>query len=132
MIARTSRIRARRRRIWPTISTVSRFGCIGVRRLSLPENSLGVGIDSTVATPVGTNLQAERVNPYLGPQPFKRADAYRVFGRENEASDLSSLIEAHRTVLLYSQSGAGKRSLLHAGTIPKLERAGFEVLPTAR
>lgn len=82
--------------------------------------------------PAETESQANQDNPYLGPRPFTRADAYRFFGREREAAEACSLVAAHRTVLLYSQSGAGKSSLLHAGTIPRLEERGFDTLPTAR
>jgi hypothetical protein len=71
-------------------------------------------------------------NPYCGPRPFTRAEGVRFFGREREASDLFSLLSAHRAVLLYAQSGAGKTSLLNAKLIPALEEAGFDVLPTAR
>lgn len=88
-------------------------------------------------------------NPYLGPRPFDKSDAYRFFGRDREVSELYSLVAAHRTVLLYAQSGAGKTSLLNAGLIPALERGdpvrepwsrasaagmplGFDVLPMAR
>ena len=71
-------------------------------------------------------------NPYLGPRPFAKADAYRFFGRPRETADLYSLAAAHRTLLLYAQSGAGKTSLLSAGLIPLLENGGFDVLPTAR
>ncbi len=39
---------------------------------------------------------------------------------------------AHRVVLLYAQSGAGKTSLLNAGLIPSLEQEGFVPLPTVR
>jgi DNA-binding beta-propeller fold protein YncE len=39
---------------------------------------------------------------------------------------------AHREVLLYAQSGAGKTSLLNAGVIPLLIEEGFEMLPVAR
>lgn len=73
-----------------------------------------------------------KVNPYLGPRPFSQVDANRFFGRDRETVDLCSLISAHRTVLLYSQSGAGKSSLLNAGVIPALQASGFDVLPTAR
>jgi hypothetical protein len=72
------------------------------------------------------------MNPYCGPRPFTRDDGDRFFGRERETSDLFSLLVAHRAVLLYAQSGAGKTSLLNAKLIPKLEGAGFDVLPRAR
>ena len=71
-------------------------------------------------------------NPYLGPRPFTQADAGRFFGRDREAGELYSLVAAHRTVLVYAQSGAGKTSLLNAGLIPMLEKGGFDVLPAAR
>jgi formylglycine-generating enzyme required for sulfatase activity len=71
-------------------------------------------------------------NPYPGPRPFEREEQRLFFGREREARELRSLITAHRAVLLYAQSGAGKTSLLNAGLIPLLTKQGFEVLPVAR
>jgi hypothetical protein len=71
-------------------------------------------------------------NPYVGPRPFERADAGRFFGRDRDARDLASMIVAHRVVLLYSASGAGKSSLVNAGVVPLLERKAFDVLPVAR
>jgi len=70
--------------------------------------------------------------PFVGPPPFKREDAPLFFGRTDEADELLSLVVAEREVLLYSQSGAGKTSLLNAGLRPLLEKEGFEVLPVAR
>lgn len=71
-------------------------------------------------------------NPYVGPRPFERQDSKRFFGRNQEANELLSLIVAHRTVVLYAQSGAGKTSLLNAQVVPMLEAEGFEVWPFAR
>ncbi len=71
-------------------------------------------------------------NPYVGPQPFEREDVGRFFGRQRDARDLASLVIAHRVVLLYSASGAGKSSLVNAGLVPVLDRKGFDVLPTVR
>ena len=42
--------------------------------------------------------------------------------------DLLDLLIAERIVLLYSPSGAGKSSLIHAGLIPRLREVGFQVL----
>jgi hypothetical protein len=71
-------------------------------------------------------------NPYPGPRPFK-ADEYRKFaGRDDEISELSSLIISHQAVVLYAQSGAGKTSLLNAGLTPALKDKGFVILPGAR
>ena len=75
---------------------------------------------------------ADEFQPYVGPRPFERADEERFFGRERESSELLSRVIAHPAVLLYSQSGAGKTSLLNASLIPLLEKEGFEILPSAR
>jgi Novel STAND NTPase 1 len=71
-------------------------------------------------------------NPYVGPRPFEPGDAGRFFGRRREVRELLSLVIAHRVVLLYAASGAGKSSLLNAGLIPSLLAKGFQVLPPAR
>jgi subtilisin family serine protease len=76
--------------------------------------------------------EAHNGNPYVGPRPFYLADRVRFFGRDREAGELLSLVVAHRGLLLYAQSGAGKTSLINAGLIPLLEREGFEALPLAR
>jgi conflict system STAND superfamily ATPase len=72
--------------------------------------------------------------PYVGPRPFERtkADQERFFGRTREASELLSRITAHSAVLFYSQSGAGKTSLINAKLSSMLEKAGFDVLKPAR
>lgn len=74
----------------------------------------------------------EEGNPYVGPRPFERRHAALFFGRDREVNELVSLIIAHTEVLLYSQSGAGKSSLVNARLIPLLEAEGFDVLPSAR
>jgi uncharacterized repeat protein (TIGR02543 family) len=76
--------------------------------------------------------KSKKPNPYPGPRPFESEESGIFFGREREVSELVSLITAHRTVLLYAQSGAGKTSLLNAGVIPLLTKEDFEVLPVAR
>lgn len=70
--------------------------------------------------------------PYVGPRPFERDDKDIFCGREREACELLSRIIAHPTVLFYSQSGAGKTSLLNARLVLLLENEGFEILPPAR
>ncbi len=73
-------------------------------------------------------------NPYVGPRPFDEEDATRgrYHGREHEARDLLALVSRERLVLFYSQSGAGKSSLLRASLLPGLRQLGFDVLPIAR
>lgn len=75
---------------------------------------------------------ATRTNPYIGPSPFELNDQLFFYGRDGEANELFSLICAHSTVLCYSQSGAGKTSLINARIIPKLKEQQAEILGTAR
>ncbi len=65
----------------------------------------------------------------LPKRPYKLLDYYEAsdeglfFGRRDETRHLTSLVHAHRMVLLYGASGTGKTSLLLAGVAPRLERA---------
>jgi hypothetical protein len=65
----------------------------------------------------------------LPERPYKLLDYYEpkdvaiFFGRWEETQRLTSLIHAHRLVLLYGASGVGKTSLLLAGAVPRLENA---------
>ena len=73
------------------------------------------------------------IDPYVGPRSFQKDQRGFFFGRDEEAEELVSLITAHPVVLLYSQSGAGKTSLLNANLIPRLEDVEqFNVLPPMR
>ena len=71
---------------------------------------------------------------YVGPRPYRRVkeDQIRFFGRDYEADQIVSLIFAHKLVLVYARSGAGKTSVFNGKVIPTLEDSGFEVLPLAR
>ena len=71
-------------------------------------------------------------SPFVGPRPFEKEDSDRFFGRTRETEELLSLIIAHRAVLVYAQSGAGKSSLLRAGVIPRLENQQYQVMRSAR
>lgn len=71
-------------------------------------------------------------SPFVGPRPFEKEDSDRFFGRTRETEELLSLIIAHRAVLVYAQSGAGKSSLLRAGVIKRLEDQQYQVLRSAR
>ena len=71
-------------------------------------------------------------SPFVGPRPFEKEDSDRFFGRTRETEELLSLIIAHRAVLVYAQSGAGKSSLLRAGVIKRLEEQQYHVLRSAR
>jgi hypothetical protein len=71
-------------------------------------------------------------HPYVGPRPFEHKDRNLFFGRNREASEIMSRVIAHPIVLLYSQSGAGKTSLLNAKLIPMLQKEGFETIGPTR
>lgn len=78
-------------------------------------------------------LDATPIEPYVGPRSFRKDQREFFFGRDEESDELVSVITAHSAVLLYSQSGAGKTSLLNAKLIPKLEEEEtFHVLPPMR
>jgi len=76
--------------------------------------------------------KTELWNPYVGPQPFRQEDQAFFFGRDREANEAVSLIIAHRVLVLYAESGAGKTSLINAGILPRLVKEEFQVLPPAR
>jgi hypothetical protein len=77
--------------------------------------------------------QTPRPNPYVGPRSFDEEHSRFFFGRDEEQRQLTSLIIAHRVVLFYAQSGAGKTSLLRAKVIPELKRRrNVVVLPVTR
>jgi hypothetical protein len=69
-------------------------------------------------------------NPYVGPRSLRERDG--IFGRKAEITEVRRKLVARRILLIYSQSGAGKSSLLEAGVVPELRSRGFEVLPTIR
>jgi WD40 repeat protein len=76
---------------------------------------------------------APDTNPYIGPRAFEEKDSENFFGRSREIRELASLVIAHRAVLFYAQSGAGKTSLLQAGLLPRLrERKKINTLPICR
>ena len=88
-----------------------------------------LNVQTTSTAPV----DATPIEPYVGPRSFRKDQREFFFGRDEEADELVSVITAHSAVLLYSQSGAGKTSLLNAKLIPKLEEEEtFHVLPPMR
>ncbi|MDC0720946.1 nSTAND1 domain-containing NTPase [Nannocystis bainbridge] len=71
-------------------------------------------------------------SPFPGPRPYEAGERDRFYGRAGERRDLAALVIANRLTVLYGPTGAGKTSLLAAGLVPELERAGFMVMPIAR
>jgi conflict system STAND superfamily ATPase len=82
------------------------------------------------SAPVPLERPETHPNPYVGPRAFSAGET--LFGRADETEALISLLLAERIVLVHSQSGAGKTSLLQANLIPRLIAEGFDVLQPAR
>lgn len=74
--------------------------------------------------------QAERRNPFRGPQEFGRED--QLPNRRAEAEELTNLLIANRVVLLHAPSGAGKTSLIEAAVVKELDHEGFRATPRLR
>ena len=83
-------------------------------------------VDTGAAAPPAT----EPAVPYVGPRSLRPDEP--IYGRTREINDLRGEILSERIVLLYSQSGAGKTSLIEAGLRPELEKRRFQILPTIR
>jgi len=64
-------------------------------------------------------------NPFVGPRPIQQGEA--LHGRDIEVRELYNQLQARRIVVLHSPSGAGKSSLVHAGLIPRLRSASYDV-----
>jgi len=77
-------------------------------------------------------MNANQVNPYVGPRTFLKNEGHLFFGRDREARDLLALVNSEKLVLFYAQSGAGKSSLLNTRLIPSLEAKKYEVLRVGR
>ncbi len=70
------------------------------------------------------DLKLEPEGPYKFLDYYEPRDADIFFGREKEVEQLLSLLEDHRTVVLFGKSGVGKTSLINAGLIPPLTERG--------
>jgi hypothetical protein len=68
-------------------------------------------------------------NPYLVLRHFRVEESNLFFGRAREVDDLTKQLLGERVVTLYGPPGVGKTSLIMAGLIPRLQQAGFKVLP---
>jgi hypothetical protein len=67
--------------------------------------------------------------PYPGPAAFGQDQQKFFCGRKRETADICDLLSAHRVGILFSSSGAGKTSLVHAGIKPRMEEHGATVRP---
>jgi WD40 repeat protein/tetratricopeptide (TPR) repeat protein len=65
-------------------------------------------------------------SPYPGIDPYTYAERDVFFAREAESRKLARLIVLYRGVLLYSDSGNGKSSLINAGLTPLAIQEGYQ------
>ncbi len=82
--------------------------------------------------PVGFNkgVPESSRNPYKGLRRFDESDASDFFGREDLVRRLLEYIDSRNSrqlLILAGPSGSGKSSVVRAGLIPELRRAGHEV-----
>ncbi len=66
--------------------------------------------------------------PYQGLAPFTEAQAPYFFGRDADIERLVAAVAKEPIVALAGPSGAGKSSLLRAGLVPRLRRAGTQIV----
>src|SRR3954469_6707266 len=61
-------------------------------------------------------------NPFKGASTYTEKEEQNFYGRDKEKNDMIGLISHHTLSLLYSRSGIGKSSLVHAGIVPILKK----------
>ena len=72
------------------------------------------------AVPTATHLPYR----YPGARPFSLDQQHLFFGRDQAVRNLHNLLQMEQLVVLYSKSGLGKSSLLHAGLLPRVQSEG--------
>ncbi|HYW50703.1 MAG TPA: caspase family protein [Gemmatimonadaceae bacterium] len=71
-------------------------------------------------------------NPWLGLTSYDAGDSALFFGRDAEIAALCSRITSTPLTVVLGASGTGKSSLVKAGAIPALAKAGHHALPVMR
>ena len=74
---------------------------------------------------ISSQIKQKNSNPWKALMPYSINDNKIFYGRDNEMSDLLSLIKYNQVVTLYGKSGVGKSSLLYAGVCPRLSLNGL-------
>ncbi len=80
----------------------------------------------------GRPIVPRTTSPFVGPKAFGVEDELRFFGRDEELAELLSLVMANPLTLLYSESGAGKTSLINAKIIPGLAHKECDIIGPVR
>ena len=67
----------------------------------------------------------DHVNPFPGLRPFNTDEDYLFFGREQQISELLTLLRKSRFIAVLGLSGSGKSSVVRAGMLPELLGGGM-------
>lgn len=83
-----------------------------------------LGADVVVDLSLGPDSDVR--NPYRGLRAFQEPDAADFFGRDALIDELIEQVEQRPLVAVVGPSGSGKSSVVRAGLLPNLRRAGSE------
>jgi WD40 repeat protein len=84
--------------------------------------------DADLVVPTATAGRDLGVCPYQGLVVYDRGDADRFFGRGDEVAACVRVLRDSSLLVVAGPSGSGKSSLVRAGVVPRLERAGRHVV----
>jgi hypothetical protein len=73
---------------------------------------------------MGSNLKAEKINPFPGLRPFLPEESDLFFGREGESEEILGKLLKNRFVTVIGASGSGKSSLIYCGVLPRVKKLG--------
>ncbi|MGH1437138.1 MAG: caspase family protein [Lewinella sp.] len=71
-------------------------------------------------------------NPFMGLSSYSEEDASLFFGRDRVVEVLLEKVKANSLTVVSGASGTGKSSVIKAGVLPQLRKAGRTVLPIIR
>ncbi|MER8068165.1 serine protease [Streptomyces sp. NPDC094034] len=67
-------------------------------------------------------------SPFRGLSAFQESDSEVFHGRDEESDEVAALVTEHPVVTVFGPSGCGKSSLVRAGVVPRLRKAGHAVV----
>ncbi|WP_157848457.1 S1 family peptidase [Streptomyces scopuliridis] len=67
-------------------------------------------------------------SPFRGLSAFQESDSEVFHGRDEESDEVAALVAEHPVVTVFGPSGCGKSSLVRAGVVPRLRKAGHAVV----
>ncbi|MGW6601797.1 nSTAND1 domain-containing NTPase [Streptomyces sp. NPDC055036] len=67
-------------------------------------------------------------SPFRGLSAFQETDSEVFHGRDEESEEVAALVTEHPVVTVFGPSGCGKSSLVRAGVVPRLRKAGHAVV----